>query len=79
MGCVNLASLLVAMINTDLLGIFLKMFTATWFIIMMVKDSKWRRFGFFASYLAEVLIQFIIELYVFYDLLSDPSVPHEVC
>ena len=78
-GMLNIIGLITSIFNIDIVEVSLKLFTCCWFAAMMMEDTKSRRFGFFVTYLTQVCVQFVLESFIFYDILSDPLMPKEVC
>ena len=54
-GVINMLNLIVAITKFDLLAIALKVFTATCFAIMLLKDNRVRRLLFFVAYFNEIM------------------------
>ena len=45
----------------------------------MLKDTKYRRLGFFSSYIAQIVIVFMVEIYIFINVAQNPQLAEEVC
>ena len=55
-GIWTLINLFFALIGFDLIKVALLAFTGGWFIALVLQDTKWRRFGFLASYVTQVFL-----------------------
>ena len=53
-GIINMLNLVVAITKFDMLAVALKVFTATCFAIMLLKDNRIRRLLFFVAYFNEI-------------------------
>ena len=62
LGSLALLDLVLHCIHFRLLGFALRIFVCTWFCAMLYKDTKWNRFGLFASAAVQVAIEFAMEI-----------------
>jgi len=65
-GIFNVIGIIAAIATMNILDIVLRLFTATWFIMMLYRDCLEYRLYFFASYVVQEIVIYVIEAYVFY-------------
>ena len=78
-GIWTLINLFFALVGLDLVKLALLGFTGGWFIALLVKDTQWRRFGFFASFVTQVVLTSLIEIYVFVRIGTDKEGQKRLC
>lgn len=65
-GVLNLVGIIAAITTMNILDMALRLFTAVWFVLMILKDCQEYRLYFFVSYVIQEIIIYIIEAFVFY-------------